>query len=154
MLLTVHQGAGLGRIKPNVLLLGFKKDWRSDTPQAAHNYIGILQWVQWGLIHLILCVCVYFGTIVISSDNHKVVHRVFQWCIWPAVRRVCAENEGGTGCLSSSSVTWWEPYFRLEFTERQWISHNQWALRLRYLCQSGVNKGYGGKSCPHSSIII
>ncbi|XP_022601917.1 solute carrier family 12 member 3 [Seriola dumerili] len=36
------QGAGLGRIKPNVLLMGFKKDWRSDTPQAAHDYIGIL----------------------------------------------------------------------------------------------------------------
>uniref|UniRef100_A0A7N6AZX5 Solute carrier family 12 member 3 n=1 Tax=Anabas testudineus TaxID=64144 RepID=A0A7N6AZX5_ANATE len=35
------QGAGLGRIKPNVLMMGFKKDWRSDTPQAAHNYIGI-----------------------------------------------------------------------------------------------------------------
>ncbi|KAK5868061.1 hypothetical protein PBY51_012506 [Eleginops maclovinus] len=36
------QGSGLGRIKPNVLLLGFKKDWQSDTPQAAHNYTGIL----------------------------------------------------------------------------------------------------------------
>ncbi|XP_030587104.1 solute carrier family 12 member 3 [Archocentrus centrarchus] len=36
------QGAGLGRMKPNVLLMGFKKDWRSDTPQAAHNYIEIL----------------------------------------------------------------------------------------------------------------
>uniref|UniRef100_A0A7N8YNA5 Solute carrier family 12 member 3 n=1 Tax=Mastacembelus armatus TaxID=205130 RepID=A0A7N8YNA5_9TELE len=36
------QGAGLGRIKPNVLLAGFKKDWRSDTPQATHSYIGIL----------------------------------------------------------------------------------------------------------------
>uniref|UniRef100_A0A4W6EQJ0 Solute carrier family 12 member 3 n=1 Tax=Lates calcarifer TaxID=8187 RepID=A0A4W6EQJ0_LATCA len=36
------QGAGLGRIKPNVLLMGFKTDWCSDTPQAAHNYIGIL----------------------------------------------------------------------------------------------------------------
>ncbi|XP_047195855.1 solute carrier family 12 member 3 [Hippoglossus stenolepis] len=37
------QGAGLGRIKPNVLLMGFKKDWRCDSPQAAHQYIGILQ---------------------------------------------------------------------------------------------------------------
>ncbi|XP_029993122.1 solute carrier family 12 member 3 [Sphaeramia orbicularis] len=37
------QGAGLGRIRPNVLLMGFKKDWRSDSPQSAHNYIGILQ---------------------------------------------------------------------------------------------------------------
>ncbi|XP_039988108.1 solute carrier family 12 member 3 [Xiphias gladius] len=36
------QGAGLGRIKPNVLLTGFKKDWHSDTPQASHKYIGIL----------------------------------------------------------------------------------------------------------------
>nr|XP_019962207.1 PREDICTED: solute carrier family 12 member 3 [Paralichthys olivaceus] len=36
------QGAGLGRIKPNVLLMGFKKDWRCVSPQAAHNYIGIL----------------------------------------------------------------------------------------------------------------
>uniref|UniRef100_A0A3B4BI25 Uncharacterized protein n=1 Tax=Periophthalmus magnuspinnatus TaxID=409849 RepID=A0A3B4BI25_9GOBI len=36
------QGAGLGRIKPNVLLLGFKTSWRSDSPQAAHDYIGIL----------------------------------------------------------------------------------------------------------------
>ncbi|CAJ1057596.1 solute carrier family 12 member 3 [Xyrichtys novacula] len=36
------QGAGLGRMKPNVLLMGFKKDWHSDTPDATHNYIGIL----------------------------------------------------------------------------------------------------------------
>ncbi|XP_075998050.1 solute carrier family 12 member 3 [Genypterus blacodes] len=36
------QGAGLGRIKPNVLLMGFKTDWCSDTPQAAHDYIEIL----------------------------------------------------------------------------------------------------------------
>ncbi|XP_071397644.1 solute carrier family 12 member 3 isoform X1 [Centroberyx affinis] len=36
------QGAGLGRIRPNVLLMGFKKDWRRDTPQAAHDYIGTL----------------------------------------------------------------------------------------------------------------
>ncbi|XP_041651193.1 solute carrier family 12 member 3 [Cheilinus undulatus] len=36
------QGAGLGRMKPNVLLMGFKSDWRTDTPQAAHSYIGIL----------------------------------------------------------------------------------------------------------------
>nr|XP_015820774.2 solute carrier family 12 member 3 [Nothobranchius furzeri] len=36
------QGSGLGRIKPNVLVMGFKKDWQSDSPQAAHNYIEIL----------------------------------------------------------------------------------------------------------------
>ncbi|XP_037307266.2 solute carrier family 12 member 3 [Pungitius pungitius] len=36
------QGAGLGRIKPNVLLMGFKMNFSSDTPQAAHDYIAIL----------------------------------------------------------------------------------------------------------------
>uniref|UniRef100_A0A665T1V8 Solute carrier family 12 member 3 n=1 Tax=Echeneis naucrates TaxID=173247 RepID=A0A665T1V8_ECHNA len=36
------QGAGLGRIKPNVLLMGFKRDWCTDSPQATHDYIGIL----------------------------------------------------------------------------------------------------------------
>ncbi|KAF0040892.1 hypothetical protein F2P81_006790 [Scophthalmus maximus] len=40
------QGAGLGRIKPNVLLMGFKTDWLSDAPQAAHAYIGILQLLE------------------------------------------------------------------------------------------------------------
>ncbi|MED6244384.1 hypothetical protein ATANTOWER_007822 [Ataeniobius toweri] len=36
------QGAGLGRIKPNVMLMGFKKDWRSDSCLAANNYTEIL----------------------------------------------------------------------------------------------------------------
>uniref|UniRef100_A0A3P9IFR8 Solute carrier family 12 member 3 n=1 Tax=Oryzias latipes TaxID=8090 RepID=A0A3P9IFR8_ORYLA len=36
------QGAGLGRIKPNVLVMGFKQDWRTESPQAAHKYISIL----------------------------------------------------------------------------------------------------------------
>ncbi|XP_077374173.1 solute carrier family 12 member 3 [Festucalex cinctus] len=37
------QGTGLGRMRPNVLLMGFKTDWQSDSPQATHRYIGILQ---------------------------------------------------------------------------------------------------------------
>uniref|UniRef100_A0A3Q3XMT6 Uncharacterized protein n=1 Tax=Mola mola TaxID=94237 RepID=A0A3Q3XMT6_MOLML len=37
------QGAGLGRIKPNVVVMGFKADWQTDSPQAAHSYVGILQ---------------------------------------------------------------------------------------------------------------
>ncbi|XP_053742807.1 solute carrier family 12 member 3 [Synchiropus splendidus] len=36
------QGAGLGRITPNVLLMGFKRDWRTDSPQVADDYIGIV----------------------------------------------------------------------------------------------------------------
>ncbi|XP_066569608.1 solute carrier family 12 member 3 [Amia ocellicauda] len=36
------QAAGLGRIKPNVLLMGFKKNWQSDRPCNIENYIGII----------------------------------------------------------------------------------------------------------------
>uniref|UniRef100_A0A8C9WB49 Solute carrier family 12 member 3 n=1 Tax=Scleropages formosus TaxID=113540 RepID=A0A8C9WB49_SCLFO len=36
------QATGLGRIKPNVLVLGFKKNWRKDRPCCLENYIGII----------------------------------------------------------------------------------------------------------------
>ncbi|KAG9273155.1 solute carrier family 12 member 3 [Astyanax mexicanus] len=36
------QGAGLGRIRPNVLMLGFKKNWTKCPPTSIENYIGIL----------------------------------------------------------------------------------------------------------------
>ncbi|KAK0137314.1 Solute carrier family 12 member 3 [Merluccius polli] len=36
------QGAGLGRIRPNVLMMGFKRDWRRVAPQDVHDYIEIL----------------------------------------------------------------------------------------------------------------
>uniref|UniRef100_A0AAQ5YGQ2 Solute carrier family 12 member 3 n=1 Tax=Amphiprion ocellaris TaxID=80972 RepID=A0AAQ5YGQ2_AMPOC len=36
------QGSGLGRMKPNVVLMGFKSDWSRSSPEAAHSYIGIL----------------------------------------------------------------------------------------------------------------
>lgn len=35
---------------------------------------------------------------------------VFQWCVRPAVRRVPAENEGGTGCLAITSIPRWETH--------------------------------------------
>ncbi|XP_053478961.1 solute carrier family 12 member 3 isoform X1 [Ictalurus furcatus] len=36
------QGAGLGRIRPNVLVMGFKKNWCKCPPTIIDNYIGIL----------------------------------------------------------------------------------------------------------------
>ncbi|TSK38535.1 Protein NLRC5 [Bagarius yarrelli] len=36
------QGAGLGRIRPNILVMGFKKNWRKCPPTAVDDYIGIL----------------------------------------------------------------------------------------------------------------
>ncbi|XP_010882278.3 solute carrier family 12 member 3 isoform X2 [Esox lucius] len=36
------QGAGLGRVRPNVLMMGFKRDWRRDTSSSIESYIGII----------------------------------------------------------------------------------------------------------------
>ncbi|XP_059507602.1 solute carrier family 12 member 3 isoform X2 [Stegostoma tigrinum] len=36
------QAVGLGRMKPNVLVMGFKRNWQSDHPQNVDNYIGII----------------------------------------------------------------------------------------------------------------
>ncbi|XP_029952090.1 solute carrier family 12 member 3 isoform X2 [Salarias fasciatus] len=36
------QGAGLGRMKPNILLMGFKSDWSRASAPAAQSYVQIL----------------------------------------------------------------------------------------------------------------
>uniref|UniRef100_A0A8C5B7J4 Solute carrier family 12 member 1 n=1 Tax=Gadus morhua TaxID=8049 RepID=A0A8C5B7J4_GADMO len=36
------QSSGLGRLKPNILMMGFKRDWRSADTQAIKNYVGVL----------------------------------------------------------------------------------------------------------------
>ncbi|MGH0192581.1 UNVERIFIED_CONTAM: hypothetical protein FKN15_019169 [Acipenser sinensis] len=36
------QASGLGRMKPNVLVMGFKNNWKSDYPSNMENYIGII----------------------------------------------------------------------------------------------------------------
>ncbi|XP_051884008.1 solute carrier family 12 member 3 isoform X1 [Pristis pectinata] len=36
------QAVGLGRMKPNVLVMGFKRNWQSDHPQNLENYTGII----------------------------------------------------------------------------------------------------------------
>ncbi|XP_067905704.1 solute carrier family 12 member 3 isoform X2 [Heterodontus francisci] len=36
------QAVGLGKMKPNVLVMGYKRNWQSDHPQNVENYIGII----------------------------------------------------------------------------------------------------------------
>ncbi|XP_072258498.1 solute carrier family 12 member 1 isoform X3 [Pyxicephalus adspersus] len=39
---TLLQAAGLGRMKPNTLVMGFKKDWRQANAVDLANYVGLL----------------------------------------------------------------------------------------------------------------
>ncbi|XP_069480895.1 solute carrier family 12 member 1 isoform X1 [Ambystoma mexicanum] len=39
---SLLQATGLGRLKPNTLVLGFKRDWRNATTVELENYIGVI----------------------------------------------------------------------------------------------------------------
>ncbi|NWZ43278.1 S12A1 protein, partial [Brachypodius atriceps] len=39
---SLLQASGLGRMKPNTLVIGFKKDWRSAPATQVENYVGII----------------------------------------------------------------------------------------------------------------
>ncbi|XP_029437368.1 solute carrier family 12 member 3-like [Rhinatrema bivittatum] len=39
---NLMQVAGLGRLRPNTLVLGYKKNWRQDTSDNLENYVGII----------------------------------------------------------------------------------------------------------------
>lgn len=39
---SLLQATGLGRMKPNTLMIGFKKNWRNSSADSVQNYVGIL----------------------------------------------------------------------------------------------------------------
>ncbi|XP_071384843.1 solute carrier family 12 member 1 [Centroberyx affinis] len=39
---SLLQAAGLGRLKPNTLMIGFKRDWRTTDAEAVQSYVGVL----------------------------------------------------------------------------------------------------------------
>ncbi|XP_077041080.1 solute carrier family 12 member 3 isoform X6 [Agelaius phoeniceus] len=54
------QAAGLGKMRPNILVLGYKRNWRTASPQSLEDYVGILQYghtgssTSWGHWHLLV----------------------------------------------------------------------------------------------------
>uniref|UniRef100_A0A670ZMA9 Solute carrier family 12 member 3 n=1 Tax=Pseudonaja textilis TaxID=8673 RepID=A0A670ZMA9_PSETE len=39
---SLMQVSGLGRLKPNTIVLGYKNDWQTDSPPNLENYVGII----------------------------------------------------------------------------------------------------------------
>lgn len=40
------QASGLGKLKPNILLMGFKEDWQTCPRQELAGYIDVMQLVS------------------------------------------------------------------------------------------------------------
>uniref|UniRef100_A0A674K479 Solute carrier family 12 member 3 n=1 Tax=Terrapene triunguis TaxID=2587831 RepID=A0A674K479_9SAUR len=40
---TLMQASGLGKMKPNILVIGYKKNWQTAHPRTVEEYTGILQ---------------------------------------------------------------------------------------------------------------
>lgn len=137
-------------MKPNVLLMGFKTDWLSDCPQAAHNYIGILQWVLQltspifefnSTVHMVMV-----GYAAVVSCQSSQVRCVFQRCIWPTVWSWGAQDEGETGCFSTISITWWT------ISLWDWLKTAMgWAFSLWLLCKCSQESLCSKCLCPYFS---
>lgn len=41
--LALLQTTGLGKLRPNTVLLGFKSDWAAAPPQLVGDYVNIIQ---------------------------------------------------------------------------------------------------------------
>lgn len=61
------QAAGLGKMRPNTLVLGYKRDWQTASPQSLEDYVGILQYghanpsAPWGCRHPVVAPQLVWG---------------------------------------------------------------------------------------------
>lgn len=39
----IWQNVGVGKFRPNLLILGFKSNWQTDNPENVQQYLGIIQ---------------------------------------------------------------------------------------------------------------
>ena len=46
LFILVFQNVGVGKFRPNLLLMGFKCNWTTDTPEHVHQYFSLIQSVH------------------------------------------------------------------------------------------------------------
>jgi len=43
---SLMQLSGIGKMKPNMLLMGYKRDWSDCLQEDLDDYFGVIQWVE------------------------------------------------------------------------------------------------------------
>ena len=57
------KAAGLGKMRPNIVTLGYKRDWQAAAPQSLEDYVGIL---QYALCRHLVAPCASLSQAVVS----------------------------------------------------------------------------------------
>uniref|UniRef100_A0A674A9S3 Solute carrier family 12 member 1 n=1 Tax=Salmo trutta TaxID=8032 RepID=A0A674A9S3_SALTR len=77
------QASGLGRLKPNILMMGFKKDWRTADTAGVQSYVGILDAFDFE-----------YGTVVLRMNQGLDISHIIK-----------AQGESSQNTPASASVT-------------------------------------------------
>uniref|UniRef100_A0A672UBY9 Solute carrier family 12 member 3 n=1 Tax=Strigops habroptila TaxID=2489341 RepID=A0A672UBY9_STRHB len=87
------QAAGLGKMRPNILVLGYKRNWRTGSPQSLEDYVGILH----------DAFDFKYGVCLIRMKEGLNVSRVLQAHVNPTFE---AAEENGTRGRAALSTGW------------------------------------------------
>ncbi|KAM6300383.1 solute carrier family 12 member 3 isoform 2-T2 [Aegotheles albertisi] len=94
------QAAGLGKMRPNILVLGYKRNWRTVSPQSLEDYVGILHDAfdfKYGV-----CLMRMKEGLNVSRVLQAHVNPMFEAAEHPDENGTGGRAAAGTGCASAS----------------------------------------------------
>uniref|UniRef100_A0A670KJV1 Solute carrier family 12 member 1 n=1 Tax=Podarcis muralis TaxID=64176 RepID=A0A670KJV1_PODMU len=132
---SLLQASGLGRMRPNTLVLGFKKDWKEATAVEVENYMGVVHdafdfdfgvvvaRISQGFdISQVLLVQGMFGFDILLYHYPKESQKTSKKCDWPKVTQQLHVEEQGIEpicpLLSESSISTISSMHVGEFNQR------------------------------------
>lgn len=102
---ALMQTSGVGKLAPNVILMGFKTHWRSCNRKDLQEYFNVLQWVESPGLCLDLkgirrCER-FFCRVLLAANEIKGDAIVkddfgFQQCLWSEIGRCYIKDRWGT----------------------------------------------------------
>lgn len=70
---AMFQSSGIGKLAPNVLMMGFKQDWRTCYWEDLNAYFNVLQYANFYLQYINLCYFIYYDIMIIFAVMHLTV---------------------------------------------------------------------------------
>ena len=137
--LEPFQCAGIGKLRPNVLLMGFKSDWQTASTQAVDDYFAIIQYVSVWKVSVVFLVWKWSTCHVKNSPKHN---QLFLHCrhfgpYQRPKRRQCKNNR---------VVFWW--IFNMIRCPTEWVyllitvNVVSYLIRAMYCCYYAPPRGH------------